>query len=142
MERLKFFLKEWKKFIIISLENIRDWCISRQIWWGHRIPAWYGPDNKIFVAIDEIEALAAKAGYGKDVELRQEEDVLDTWFSSALWPFSTMGWPEKTKAPTILSDKYLSNRGRYYFLWVARMIMFGLYELKQYLKKCIFPWYC
>ena len=93
---IKIIPKRMEKIYFNWLENIRDWCISRQLWWGHRIPAWYGPDNHMFVAMTEEEAYAqAKAHYGKDVELVQEEDVLDTWFSSALWSFSTMGWPGK-----------------------------------------------
>ena len=93
---IKIMPKRMEKIYYNWLENIRDWCISRQLWWGHRIPAWYGPDQKMFVAISEEEAMKqAEAHYGKKVELVQEEDVLDTWFSSALWPFSTLGWPEK-----------------------------------------------
>jgi len=111
------------------MRNILPWCISRQLWWGHQIPAWYGPDEEVFVAESEDEAkAAAEAHYGKPVELRRDADVLDTWFSSALWPFSTLGWPEKTD--------YLA---RYYptdvlvtgfdiiFFWVARMMMMGLH---------------
>ncbi|OWY59459.1 valine--tRNA ligase, partial [cyanobacterium TDX16] len=79
------------------MENIQPWCVSRQLWWGHQIPAWYGPDRKVFVAQSEEEARAeAKAHYGKDVALERDPDVLDTWFSSALWPFSTLGWPGQT----------------------------------------------
>ena len=80
------------------MKNIEPWCISRQIWWGHRIPAWYDEDNNIFVAENENEALtlAKKKNKNKKVKLKQETDVLDTWFSSALWPFSTLGWPKKT----------------------------------------------
>lgn len=115
------------------LENIKDWCISRQIRWGHRIPAWYGPDGKIFVAKSEEEAKAqAKEVYGNEVALTQDEDVLDTWFSSALWPFSTMGWPEKTD---LLKHFYptsaLVTGADIIFFRVARMIMMGLYEMKE-----------
>ena len=79
------------------MDNIEPWCISRQLWWGHQIPAWYGPDGKIFVAENEDECKnQAKEFYSKDVELKRDEDVLDTWFSSGLWPFATLGWPEKT----------------------------------------------
>ncbi len=79
------------------MNNIQPWCISRQLWWGHRIPAWYGPDGEIFVAESEAEAQAkADAHYGSATNLQRDEDVLDTWFSSALWPFSTLGWPEQT----------------------------------------------
>lgn len=131
--KIKIMPKRWEKVYYNWLENIRDWCISRQIWWGHRIPAWYGPDNYIFVAKSEKEALEkAKIYYGKEVELIQETDVLDTWFSSALWPFSTMGWPEKTKE---LSKFYptstLVTGADILFFWVARMIMFGLYAMDE-----------
>ncbi|RLE29227.1 valine--tRNA ligase, partial [Candidatus Acetothermia bacterium] len=92
--KIRFVPERWTKVYYEWLENIRDWCISRQLWWGHRIPAWYGPDGEIFVGRNQEEAAArARAHYGEDVPLRQEEDVLDTWFSSALWPFGVMGWP-------------------------------------------------
>ncbi|MCI7223859.1 valine--tRNA ligase, partial [Fusobacterium sp.] len=137
---VKILPKRMEKIYYNWLENIRDWCISRQIWWGHRIPAWYGPDGKMFVAIDENEAKAqAKAHYGKDVELKQEEDVLDTWFSSALWPFSTMGWPNKTKELELFyPTNTLVTGADIIFFWVARMIMFGLYELKEIPFKNVF----
>jgi valyl-tRNA synthetase len=87
----------WDKTYYEWMRNIEPWCVSRQLWWGHRIPAWYGPDGKkYFVAYDEAAAASRRRHYGKDVELVQDEDVLDTWFSSALWPFSTMGWPGET----------------------------------------------
>ena len=109
------------------MENIEPWCISRQLWWGHQIPAWYGPDRKIFVAMSEAEALAeARAHYGKDVTLERDPDVLDTWFSSALWPFSTLGWPDETAA---LAKYYptdvLVTGWDILFFWVARMMMMG-----------------
>lgn len=137
---IKIIPKRWEKVYYNWLENIRDWCISRQIWWGHRIPAWYGPDNHIFVAKSEAEALEkAKVHYGKDVELTQETDVLDTWFSSALWPFSTMGWPEKTRE---LSKFYptstLVTGADILFFWVARMIMFGLYAMDEIPFRTVF----
>lgn len=137
---VKILPKRMEKIYYNWLENIRDWCISRQIWWGHRIPAWYGPDQKLFVAIDEDEAKKqALAHYGHEVELRQEEDVLDTWFSSALWPFSTMGWPEKTKELELFyPTNTLVTGADIIFFWVARMIMFGLYELKQIPFKNVF----
>ncbi|MCX6101558.1 MAG: class I tRNA ligase family protein, partial [Candidatus Bipolaricaulota bacterium] len=95
--RIQFVPDRWTKLYYDWLENIRDWCISRQLWWGHRIPVWYGPDGHEFVARSEEDAVAAAhAHYGKAVELRQDEDVLDTWFSSWLWPFSVMGWPDGT----------------------------------------------
>ncbi len=125
--------EKWIKVYYHWLENIKDWCISRQIRWGHRIPAWYGPDGKIFVAKSEEEAKAqAKEVYGNEVALTQDEDVLDTWFSSALWPFSTMGWPEKTD---LLKHFYptstLVTGADIIFFRVARMIMMGLYEMKE-----------
>ena len=137
---IKIIPKRMEKIYFNWLENIRDWCISRQLWWGHRIPAWYGPDNHMFVAMSEEEAYAqAKAHYGKGVELVQEEDVLDTWFSSALWPFSTMGWPEKTKElETFYPTSTLVTGADIIFFWVARMIMFGLYEMKEIPFKNVF----
>ena len=109
------------------LENIQPWCISRQLWWGHQIPAWYGPDGKIFVAMDEANADAqAKSHYGQAQPLTRDPDVLDTWFSSALWPFSTLGWPENTKE----LKRYYPNAALVtgfdiIFFWVARMMMMG-----------------
>src|SRR5690554_5552157 len=92
--RTKFVPQQYENTYFAWLENIKPWCISRQLWWGHQIPAWYGPDNEAFVAYDEAEAQAlATAHYGNAVALKRDEDVLDTWFSSALWPFSTLGWP-------------------------------------------------
>lgn len=137
---IKIMPKRMEKIYYNWLENIRDWCISRQLWWGHRIPAWYGPDKYIFVARDENEAkeMAVKH-YGKEMELIQEEDVLDTWFSSALWPFSTMGWPEKTKElETFYPTSTLVTGADIIFFWVARMIMFGLYEMKEIPFKDVF----
>jgi valyl-tRNA synthetase len=115
------------------MENIQPWSISRQLWWGHQIPAWYGPDRKIFVAMSEAEAKAeARAHYGKDVVLERDPDVLDTWFSSALWPFSTLGWPEQTNA---LARYYPTNTlvtgWDILFFWVARMMMMGMYFMKD-----------
>ncbi len=125
--------KRWEKVYFNWLENINDWCISRQIWWGHRIPAWYDNNGNMFIAKDEEEAKKlAKEKNGKDVDLRQEEDVLDTWFSSALWPFSTMGWPEDTKELKMFyPTSTLVTAPDIIFFWVARMIMFGLYEMKE-----------
>lgn len=137
---IKIMPKRMEKIYYNWLENIRDWCISRQLWWGHRIPAWYGPDQKMFVAISEEEAMKqAEAHYGKKVELVQEEDVLDTWFSSALWPFSTLGWPEKTKSlETFYPTSTLVTGADIIFFWVARMIMFGLYEMDEIPFKNVF----
>ena len=115
------------------MENIQPWSISRQLWWGHQIPAWYGPDKKVFVAMSEAEAKAeARAHYGKDVALERDPDVLDTWFSSALWPFSTLGWPDETAA---LAKYYPTNvlvtGWDILFFWVARMMMMGMYFMKD-----------
>ena len=111
-------LKTWEHW----LENIRPWCISRQLWWGHRIPAWYTPDGGCFVAASREEAAAAA---GTD-DLRQDEDVLDTWFSSGLWPFSTLGWPEETEdLRTFYPTDVLVTGFDIIFFWVARMVMFG-----------------
>lgn len=125
--------KRWEKVYYNWLENIRDWCISRQIRWGHRIPAWYGPDQKVFVAKSETEAKdQALAFYGHEVELTQETDVLDTWFSSALWPFSTMGWPEKTELlERFYPTSTLVTGADIIFFRVARMVMMGIYQMKE-----------
>lgn len=132
--KIKIQPERWVKVYYHWLENIRDWCISRQIWRGHRIPARYGPDDQVFVAMNEHEALEqAKAHYGKEVELTQETDVLDTWFSSALWPFSTMGRPEKNT--DLLQHFYptstLVTGADIIFFRVARMVMMGLYQMKE-----------
>ncbi|MDR1832420.1 MAG: valine--tRNA ligase [Fusobacteriaceae bacterium] len=131
--RIEIIPKRWEKVYYNWLNNIRDWCISRQLWWGHRIPAWYGPDKAMFVATEEKEAIEmAKKHYGKDVPLVQEEDVLDTWFSSGLWPFSTLGWPERTKElATFYPTSVLVTGADILFFWVARMIMLGMYEMKD-----------
>jgi len=115
------------------MENIEPWCISRQLWWGHQIPAWYGPDRKIFVAMSEAEALAeARAHYGKDVALERDPDVLDTWFSSALWPFSTLGWPDETAAlKKYYPTDVLVTGWDILFFWVARMMMMGQHFMKD-----------
>ena len=115
------------------LDNIQPWCISRQLWWGHQIPAWYGPDGKVFVAHDEGEAKAeAKLFYKKDVGLTRDEDVLDTWFSSALWPFSTMGWPDQTpELAKYYPTSALVTGFDIIFFWVARMMMMGCHFMKD-----------
>ena len=121
----------WKKTYDHFMYNIHEWCISRQLWWGHQIPAWYGPDGHVFVAMDAQEAAEqAKAHYGNDVELTQEEDVLDTWFSSGLWPFSTMGWPENTDTlKKFYPTQVLETGSDILFFWVARMLMMGTYVM-------------
>ena len=112
------------------MHNIQDWCISRQLWWGHQIPAWYDDDGRVYVAKDQAEVYE-KYGLDKTVTLRQEDDVLDTWFSSALWPFSSLGWPDKTQTlETFYPTSTLVTGFDIIFFWVARMIMFGL-KFKQ-----------
>ena len=124
-----FIPSNWEKTYYEWMENIQPWCISRQLWWGHQIPAWYGPDGKIFVAENLDDATNnAEKHYGKEVDLTQEEDVLDTWFSSALWPFSTLGWPEKTnELKNYYPTSTLVTGFDIIFFWVARMMMMGIY---------------
>ena len=125
--RIKFIPENWSKTYFNWMENIQDWCISRQLWWGHRIPAWYDPSGNFYVA-ESLDAARLKYGLADDLPLTQDEDVLDTWFSSALWPFSTLGWPGKDDPA--LSNFYptsvLVTGFDIIFFWVARMIMFGL----------------
>jgi valyl-tRNA synthetase len=124
--KIRFVPENWNKTYFDWMHRIEDWCISRQLWWGHRIPAWYDEQGNIYVGLDESDA-RMRGGIGADIPLRQDEDVLDTWFSSALWPFTTLGWPEQT--PRL--DKYypgnvLVTGFDIIFFWVARMIMMGL----------------
>jgi len=128
-----FVPKNWDKTYFEWMRNIQPWCISRQLWWGHRIPAWYGPDGEVFVGHDEAEAKAlAREHYGKDEPLTQDEDVLDTWFSSGLWPFSTLGWPEDTpEVQRYYKTDVLITGFDIIFFWVARMMMFGLHFMKE-----------
>jgi valyl-tRNA synthetase len=124
--RVQFVPETWTGVYYDWMHKIKDWCISRQLWWGHRIPAWYDPDGRWYVARTEAEARSAH-GIDASVPLRQDEDVLDTWFSSALWPFSTQGWPEKTHAlETYYPTAALVTGFDIIFFWVARMIMMGL----------------
>ncbi len=131
--RTVFVPRQWENTFFAWMRDIQPWCVSRQLWWGHQIPAWYGPEGSIFVAKSEAEAMeAARQKFGRDVALERDPDVLDTWFSSALWPFSTLGWPEKTP-----------ELGKYYpgdvlvtgfdiiFFWVARMMMMGLHFMGE-----------
>jgi valyl-tRNA synthetase len=121
--------KNWDKTYFEWMRNIQPWCISRQLWWGHRIPAWYGPDGEIFVEETEVAAQAkADAHYGQATALLQDEDVLDTWFSSGLWPFSTLGWPEKTSDLERFYPTHTLVTGfDIIFFWVARMMMMGIH---------------
>jgi valyl-tRNA synthetase len=127
--RTRFVPKRWEKTYFEWMRNIQPWCVSRQLWWGHRIPAWYGPDQTPFVAMDENAAMAAaREHYGKDVTLRQDEDVLDTWFSSGLWPFSTLGWPEETDhLKRYYPGDVLVTGFDIIFFWVARMMMMSMH---------------
>ena len=123
---IRFVPDNWKNTYFEWMRNIQDWCISRQIWWGHRIPAWYDDAGNIYVAHDEA-GVRRKYGLPDDLPLRQDEDVLDTWFSSALWPFSTLGWPEQTEElKTFYPTDVLVTGFDIIFFWVARMIMMGL----------------
>jgi len=148
----EFVPKNWEKTYFEWMENIQPWCISRQLWWGHQIPAWYGPDGKVFVAETEEEAVGHALGYyveqevitpeqGREMALdparregfiTRDEDVLDTWFSSALWPFSTLGWPDETKelARYYPTDVLVTGFDIIFF-WVARMMMMGLHFMKE-----------
>ncbi len=124
-----FVPKQWENTYFEWMRNIQPWCISRQLWWGHRIPAWYGPDQHVFVEVSEAEAIAAaRAHYGRDVELVRDPDVLDTWFSSGLWPFSTLGWPDRTpELNRFYPTTVLVTGFDIIFFWVARMMMQGLH---------------
>ncbi len=129
--RTVFVPKQWENTFFAWMRDIQPWCISRQLWWGHRIPAWYGPDGTVFVAKDEAGAAAqARVHYGRDEALVQDEDVLDTWFSSGLWPFSTLGWPEQTaEVARYYPGDVLVTGFDIIFFWVARMMMLGLHMM-------------
>ena len=147
-----FVPKNWEKTYFDWMENIQPWCVSRQLWWGHQIPAWYGPDGKVFVAETEEEAVSNALGYyveqevitpeqGREMALdrnkragfiTRDEDVLDTWFSSALWPFSTLGWPDDTpEVERYYPTDVLVTGFDIIFFWVARMMMMGLHFMKE-----------
>ena len=131
--RVKFVPERGREDFFRWMENIEPWCVSRQLWWGHQIPAWYGPDKKVFVALSEEEAKQeARAHYGKEVALQRDPDVLDTWFSSALWPFSTLGWPDQTpELAKYYPTSTLVTGWDILFFWVARMMMMGMHFMKE-----------
>jgi valyl-tRNA synthetase len=131
--KTKFVPANWANTYFNWMDNIQPWCISRQLWWGHQIPAWYGPDGKAFVALSEEDAQAeADKHYGKKTDIRRDEDVLDTWFSSALWPFSTLGWPDATpELKRYYPTSALVTGFDIIFFWVARMMMMGLHFMKE-----------
>ena len=136
---MQFVPKSYEKTYFEWMCNIQPWCISRQLWWGHQMPIWYGPDDTIFCEETEAEAQAvADKHYGKHVELRRETDVLDTWFSSGLWAFSTLGWPDKTEyLETFYPTSLLITAFDIIFFWVARMMMMSMYTMKRVpFKKC------
>jgi valyl-tRNA synthetase len=131
--RTRFVPQNWENLYFEWMRNIQPWCISRQLWWGHQIPAWYGPDGTIFVEMTEAAALAAaEAHYGRAVSLVRDPDVLDTWFSSALWPFSTIGWPEDVpEVARYYPGDVLVTGFDIIFFWVARMMMMGLHFMEE-----------
>ena len=132
-KKTNFFPENWSKTYFQWMNNIEPWCISRQLWWGHQIPAWYGPDKKIFVAENEKQArLDAKKFYKKDTKLNRDPDVLDTWFSSGLWPFATLGWPKSNYyLKKFYPTSVLVTGFDIIFFWVARMMMLGMEFLKK-----------
>jgi valyl-tRNA synthetase len=136
--RTRFIPNNWEKVFFDWLENIRPWCVSRQLWWGHRIPAWHAPDGRFVAARSEDEA-RQKLGVGNETPLAQDEDVLDTWFSSALWPFSTLGWPDETDdLRAFYPTSVLVTGFDIIFFWVARMMMFGLHFMDEVPFKTVF----
>lgn len=138
--RTKFAPPNWKKTYDMWMHNIEPWCISRQLWWGHQVPAWYGPDGKIFVRETEAEAQEqANAHYGKSVEITRDEDVLDTWFSSGLWPFATMGWPQDNEdLKRFYPTSVVVTAFDIIFFWVARMMMQGLHLMDDVPFKTVY----
>jgi len=132
-KKTNFFPDNWSKTYFQWMNNIEPWCVSRQLWWGHQIPAWYGPDKKIFVELNENDAKkSAKKYYKKEVTLIRDPDVLDTWFSSGLWPFATLGWPNKNNyLKKFYPTTVLVTGFDIIFFWVARMMMFGMEFLNK-----------
>lgn len=131
--KTKFIPKNWEKTYYEWMRNIQPWCVSRQLWWGHQIPAWYAPDGTVFVEeTEEAAQAAALAKFGEAVELTRDEDVLDTWFSSAMWPYSTMGWPEQTpELAKYYPNATLITGFDIIFFWVARMMMSGIHFMDE-----------
>ncbi len=128
---IQFVPKNWENTYFAWMRDIQDWCISRQLWWGHRIPAWYDTEGNIYVGADEA-AVRTENNLGDDIDLKQDDDVLDTWFSSALWTFSTLGWPEETEdLATFHPSTVLVTGFDIIFFWVARMIMMTLHFRKE-----------
>ncbi len=132
-KKTSFFPENWTKTYFQWMNNIQPWCISRQLWWGHQIPAWYAPNGEVFVANDKKEAeLLANKKFKKNIVLKQDEDVLDTWFSSSLWAFATLGWPKKTyELKRFYSTSVLVTGFDIIFFWVARMMMMSLHFMKK-----------
>lgn len=129
--RIQFVPKQYENMYFSWMRDIQDWCISRQLWWGHRIPAWYDESGKVYVGRDEAE-VRAKHNLGPDVALAQDNDVLDTWFSSGLWTFSTLGWPQQTEfLKKFHSTDVLVTGFDIIFFWVARMIMLTMHLVKN-----------
>jgi valyl-tRNA synthetase len=135
-----FVPKQWENTYYEWMRNIQPWCISRQLWWGHQIPAWYDEDGNVYVAESEDEARTeAKQKHGKAIALKRDEDVLDTWFSSALWPFSTLGWPDNTDAlQKYYPTSVLVTGFDIIFFWVARMMMMGMHFMKDVPFKTVY----
>ena len=131
--KTKFVPQNWENTYFEWMRNIQPWCISRQIWWGHQIPAWFGPDGEVFVEeSEEAAVLAAREALGEDINLTRDPDVLDTWFSSALWPFSTLGWPQETpELERYYPTDVLITGFDIIFFWVARMMMMGLHFMDE-----------
>ena len=131
--KTKFVPQNWENTYFEWMRNIQPWCISRQIWWGHQIPAWFGPDGEVFVEeSEEAAVLAAREALGEDIDLTRDPDVLDTWFSSALWPFSTLGWPKETpELERYYPTDVLITGFDIIFFWVARMMMMGLHFMDE-----------
>lgn len=131
--KTSFIPKNWEKTYFEWMRNIQPWCVSRQLWWGHQIPAWYAPDGTVFVEeTEEAARAAALAKFGEEVELTRDEDVLDTWFSSAMWPYSTMGWPEETpELAKYYPNATLVTGFDIIFFWVARMMMSGMHFMGE-----------